>query len=415
MEGVDSPLNRSTVALGLAAALVLTSATQLRAVAIPLGIGEVALVGALLAIAARWYVQDGPLPRLRGFFEFACGFWLIALVGLSSGAILALVFERFPLETAVHDTAALLLAATASILVAGYLQEQGAAASFARYLLLLTVLCAAGLFVAGLAIGTLGPVELWYLGVRFRGWAENPNQFALLLVLAPFVGMQLAADDPYRRVRFLALMLTAMAIGATTLSDALVLAWAAALGGLALVKWLRVLTGRSTSGALLFFGVLLPIVAIAALLPFVSTLLMIADGFLRATYEEGGQGSLRLTIWKHGVDALMQSPIFGWGPGRHSGMWGPHGDMEAHNTFIDWAASAGIAGLAGYLFLLVAAFRASWRAQKLFLAFGVIAVAAFSCFHYVLRQPLFWVYLILAYEYSRAALIARWHSAEPQT
>ena len=52
------------------------------------------------------------------------------------------------------------------------------------------------LLILSLLTSQLGPVHLWYGGVRFRGWAENPNQLAMFMHPMPFLGWYLIQRTP---------------------------------------------------------------------------------------------------------------------------------------------------------------------------------------------------------------------------
>jgi O-antigen ligase len=127
-------------------------------------------------------------------------------------------------------------------------------------------------------------------------------------------------------------------------------------------------------------------------------LLLVSYGRITTTstevYNQGNQGSDRITLWQHGIAAISSSPVFGLGPGAHSGDKAPFLDFESHNTFIDWGGSTGMVGLAAYLSLLGWIAGRAWRNGFVVLVGAVISLATFSSFHYVLRHVIFWFYLL---------------------
>ena len=68
--------------------------------------------------------------------------------------------------------------------------------------------------------------------------------------------------------------------------------------------------------------------------------------------------------------------------------------MEAHSTYVDLAGSTGLIGLCALLCLVIATLMRCVLANKVYLALAVLSLATFSSFHYVLRQPVFWFYLV---------------------
>jgi O-antigen ligase len=115
---------------------------------------------------------------------------------------------------------------------------------------------------------------------------------------------------------------------------------------------------------------------------------------LSNTYNYGSQGSDRLTLWKNGIAALSHSPLFGLGPGAHSGYTRPFLDTEAHNTFIDWAASYGIIGLICYLTLLGWIGWKTWKNGSSALVAALISLVGYSVFVYTARHIVFWFSLL---------------------
>jgi O-antigen ligase len=121
-----------------------------------------------------------------------------------------------------------------------------------------------------------------------------------------------------------------------------------------------------------------------------------ADAELAAQriYDDGRQGAERLRAWEGGLRVIQSSPLFGRGPGAHSDSDTSSIVLEAHNTFVDWGASTGIVGLSAYLALVTWILILVWNSGRSALFAAVIALLAFSMFGYVLRQPIYWFYLL---------------------
>lgn len=140
--------------------------------------------------------------------------------------------------------------------------------------------------------------------------------------------------------------------------------------------------------------------ALIRLLLFITTLISLpilyylSSSTVVKVYDYGGQGSDRLRLWKNGLVAFSHSPVFGLGPGSHSGEVAPFLGMECHNTFIDWATTTGLTGLISYVALLGWIGWITWQKGFPILFAGVIASVGFVNFHYVARQPIYWFCLL---------------------
>ncbi len=114
----------------------------------------------------------------------------------------------------------------------------------------------------------------------------------------------------------------------------------------------------------------------------------------RVTSESGGALSGRVDRWQLGLDAIRERPVLGSGPGLYrrasspfdtpaaARAYGPDAlNVDAHNVFVEYGATTGLAGLAAFtLWLVLAARRA--RGELVWLA----AIGGVS----LLLQPL-WV------------------------
>jgi O-antigen ligase len=132
-------------------------------------------------------------------------------------------------------------------------------------------------------------------------------------------------------------------------------------------------------------------------------------GLLNSTDEEGKlirnsrQSAYRLLLWKESLTLIADYPVFGRGGGASGGSFDnqlEYEGMEAHNTFLDLGIATGLTGLVIFLVGLTRILRQLWRARLIWEASFVSLVLIFSCFHNLLRQPLFWL-LIAAGDYWR--------------
>jgi O-antigen ligase len=255
--------------------------------------------------------------------------------------------------------------------------------------------------VALAAVGgdlSLGPVAVdgWLRG-RFRGWAANPNQLALALLLVPFALSAIARRQRRSAARgWLWVLATAgVTLGGLTRSDALGAAWAAGSAGVMVLVWLRLAREAPPGswGRRLARGVVPALLLLAAVVYGPAAARMVR-AHVQAELAFEGSGAQRSTLLRHGLEAWSRSPIVGLGPGAHSGYPGPFDGMEAHNTLVDWGMSTGAVGAAALVVLLAVLAARVLRARDPLPAAGLAALLVFAAFHYMIRHPVFWLALV---------------------
>ena len=116
---------------------------------------------------------------------------------------------------------------------------------------------------------------------------------------------------------------------------------------------------------------------------------------------DGGQGSARLALWKNAFSTVAASPVVGLGPGAHvplfNGNTGAVVLNEAHNTVIDILVVTGILGMSLFCFLVGIIFFTAYKVRQLILLLACLTpLGVYSLFHFLGRQPLFWIVLCLA-------------------
>lgn len=235
-------------------------------------------------------------------------------------------------------------------------------------------------------------VPLLFGGSRFKGLAENPNQLAIVLLIAVPVLC-------YGRRR---LVWASMAVvpGLLSLSAGLAVSWAtgAALGALAVFRATTELAKLRLLGALLVGLAVMPLL--------VGNPVRIAFEYAASIVGQGEDedGNGRLPLNRHGVEAVLASPMVGLGPGMHSGVTGPHEGGQAHSLPVDWLTQTGVIGA---LVLVRFLWRAVWRrcTTDPRSAFAAGAFTAYAFSGYALRHPIVWVLLLVLYDgRSRAGL-----------
>lgn len=389
MKGADTV---STV--WLAAGMVLTSATETRMAEVPLGIGEVMLV-TWLAGRTLQQMRRGDLVSNRILRAFAT-FWGVAFVALLAGALVAGSMGLEAEGGVTHDLPAYVLAAAVGLAYLGSpdLRER---AELSVPLLVVFAVVPLGLIavIDQVAAGVL-PFRVWF-GPRFVGWAKNPNQTALLLSVTPLFALDVIRHTKkvVMRVLMTGLFATALVIGILTESDALKLSWMAAAGLVALLAWLRAVQGARRRQ---FWGIvwrlIIPLAVVGGMVLYWGQVTTELQETAEGTYRKSNQGDDRITLWRNGFEAMKVSPIVGLGPGAHSGIRGPFEGSEAHNSVLDWGASAGLVGVAAYLVLVLSMALQARRDPSGLTLVTVGTLFIFSLFHFVLRHPLFWFYML---------------------
>lgn len=294
----------------------------------------------------------------------------------------------------VRDLVAYQLVFVIAALLALTTQEK----SFWRTLLAQFVIVTLIALLYQLAAGVIqGTADL--TGARFRGWARNPNQLALLVVAVPALAV-MWAQISRARYRFPVAVATfgaALWLGILSRSDALSVGWSIGLFVLLLgtmvramnsKKWTQVFTGLALMAALLFMT------------PFLVTTAYERFMYL---YQWNSQGDVRLDLWLGGLAAWLESPLVGQGPGVTSFALSMTGS-ETHNSLIDLLAMIGILGVAPIIAVLMAVVIRVGRASLVGLA-SMSAMLGFATFHLVFRHPVFlvsmWLLTVTALELTK--------------
>ncbi len=262
---------------------------------------------------------------------------------------------------------------------------------------------------------------VWYYGVKLQGLSDNPNQIGFLAAIGLGV---LSADEIMHRpplpVKLVGAFACALAGYLSGSAAFLVAAFAA--GALVL---LRVLFGRrsSQSGKI---TASVPATLVVALLTVAILFLgsrmaklsiwpshvteyfeilekkglrgSVAESLEEYAKADGGQGSVRLQLWTDASKLILSSPLLGLGPGQHLRAIGDPKPQEAHNTLIDILLISGLVGALPVAIIFLLILRSAFRNSRLYIVCLLVGpVLAFGMFHYIGRQPLFWIALMMAW------------------
>ena len=377
--------------------VVLTGATQLRAGGVPLGPGELLLAAWVLFVVFLLLV--GLNFKIGNALKIMLIYWLISWTLMGFGTIIAISMSRLETNTAIHDIFAFLFLTIISCLLSLNLNNKdshyhGQLASLAFFIL---AFCSTLLLAIAMIVPRLGPIDFWW-AYRFRGWAENPNQMALLMLGMPFLGWHLLRRSrrSRHRIAYTLAIGCCVLVGVATASDGLRIAWAVTLGGLGVLAWYRAVLLRARGAVMYLSHLALPLLAVVLGYTFGDELVAQLERVSQETYEEGGQGSVRTTLWSHGIEAILRSPLVGFGPGSYSGLYGPFEGYEAHNMLIDWGMSTGGLGVLLHVGLLLLIAWRAFKANSLALLGLVASLIMFGMSAYILRQPIYWLLLVLS-------------------
>jgi O-antigen ligase len=414
----------------LAAGLITATMTRLRPLDIPLGVGEVLLSLFILAAlleclkgASRHQLTAELRPRMWLLGCYAALF-LMLMVGCWQGS----QSDMNPYAGSVRD---MLAYAFCFLVSAGMIVHCDGPDDTVRILRCLTWMGLSGsavIWIWAVGFGTLGGFNLWYggYGARFVGLAANPNQNALLLVSMPFLLSFLfrTSEAGHWGRRFgMGVGAIGLAAGWSTGSSALRFIWIVLIPMMMAGMFFRADLRRVRRDYVLTVG-------LGAMLIFLSSESVLSGvrdffsgifggdvfpgaGTMNADMMmlTGGAGwTDRLTLWKNAWLVIQGSPVFGYGPGPLSGMNGPFGGSEAHNSLLDWMMATGFVGGVALTALVSVVLWCSVRRGSLDLFFALSALLIFSMAHHVLRHPWVWAMLTLLAVHA-GGLHGRWSRA----
>ncbi len=431
-----------TLDLLLAIGILLSTASQLRPSAAPIGPGEVCLVIWIALTIGRQTVQLGTqfTPALSRLVIF----WLLFAAAQSIGTLTGFTIgDVHDTSLFMHDVLAYLLLAAISVLcVAG----PGAGAHLHRVAWFLVAVGSASLALQlAQAWGWIGAgsLDLWYWD-RLRGWSENPNQLALLCAMLGLLSLHLAgvAAGTPARIAAIGTAVLPIYVGRLSKGDAFSLVLVASgpiFIALKLRTWLRSgqpsLTIRS---AFVWIAILaLPLVFVSAI-PFGYSLAVEARG-LADDLAKGNErdtektAQIRLQTWQNAIDRGVESGMLGLGPGPHlpipalilEGRQDSSGEpknvahpepngtpnFEAHDTLLDIFTQGGLLAVLSLVWLVAATFLLTCRVRLDGLTTLLCGLAIFSIFHLIIRYPIFWFAIaicLVAAQDRKASLMRQW-------
>jgi hypothetical protein len=409
--------------LSMAAAMLLALATQLRVFGSAVGAALLLLALGPATIHALW---SGPARMGEGVLNLLF-FWGLLAAGLSLGAMASIVAGvPIDISLAMHDVFAYALLAVFTVTLAALPRRAEALRAIQWRVAILGAVMAVLQLANANGVFALPGVDPWYWD-RMRGWAENPNQFALLSLVTGFCALALIdkAETPARGLLALLCAATTLAVGLQSKSNAYTLM---VLGGSAvylLIKAARGLIAAERAGYPAAAAVLTAVSAFAFAVTIVSATVdwradfrSLSGAFARKGDDESADGALRLELWRQAIAVGGFSAGFGLGPGPHLAIpsslvaarkseeepknlshpkVGLAPNFEAHNTVLELLVQGGALAVAGFLWVLAYGGARALRAGEDGAVALLVATIAFGSFHVIFRHPLVWFCLCLSF------------------
>jgi len=362
--------------------------TQFRLFSLPIGIGEIGLLGLGLIILIKVIKEKINLTFL--FKNPFVIFWLLTFLLLAISYLWVNIMDIHHSDTnVIHDILAygfvlyciglfLMLEKFFNISI-NIIMERMLYYSILFYGVLL-----AFTFLFGTAVGITGH---YFAVERYMGLSSNPNQLALLFTIIPFMIFAYSKGCKTK--------LYNNDINAYLSLLSIIIIWYISSRGLVIGVVLGILLivpyyfNKQIKKMMLFLYLILIILILYNYSSIIDML------FSR------GMGGLthRIELWGNGIELIKLSPFIGFGPGAHvstivdmSHYW------EVHNTFLDLLLQTGMVGLIAYLILLYKISSNLIRNGNIFLIAAFVALIVFSSVHFVLRHPIFWFYLFYFYQ-----------------
>lgn len=385
------PLN----AIGLRAigfGLVLTTATKLRFGNLPIGPGEIIIAGLLCAGLAS--LAHNPLKSLTNMTPIAVRlmvFWCLFLASYGVGAWCGVSLGVFKPGPALHDTASLMFSAAFCTWAAMIHWDQARFEQVALTILTVLVAIELPLLIATYAARlSAAPLPTDYFqhhflagNKEFLGWSHNINQIVIPMICGlPLAWNRLGQVGLFNRkgAAWAVLLAGTYMLGIFSFSRTFLVAQAAYAFFAALLVLGR---KRGLSPSWAFFWMMTAIACLYA-----------GTMALYAMRDVMPQHASRFQLFCNGIEAIAASWGLGLGPGNFSGATAPFQGMEAHNLFLDVAMSGGVAALFLFLLLYRHCLLCVSRLQNTSYQAIHICLFIFLLFHFPMRHPLFWFYMI---------------------
>jgi len=382
-------INKEIISSIFVVSMIIILFTQLRIFNLPIGFGEFGLLLLGLIIFLQLLIEKKNI-----FFQFKhlfIVFWVIIFITLILSYLWVNIMNIHSTNTnVIHDIMAYGFVMYCILLFIlldkhynldfGILVERISYYSLLFYGILLGVTYCFG--------DVLG-ITLKYENIaRYVGLSSNANQLALVFTIIPF--LILFYNKEYK----------------TNLYDNININLLLFILSIFIIYWI------SSRGLILALVIMFILVGIFYLyqkynkiilwlyIALLSLIILNYDLIIHMLFIKGiGSFEHRIELWTNAIELFQLSPLIGFGPGAHvstvvnlSHYW------EVHNTFLDLLLQVGIIGLSLYIFLLYKIGKNLFVYGNILLFAAFCVLILFSSVHFVLRHPIFWLYLFYFYQ-----------------
>lgn len=251
------------------------------------------------------------------------------------------------------------------------------------------VLIIGTLFVVSQFRQTLFGMSLFYGEARFSPLADNPHQINVLTSTLPFIGFRILKEAKSLRSKAVTAVFLAanLLVSLSTRSDTMKVAYIVCFY-LMLVIHER---GSRQEKPSYFAAIFVSLIAFLGIVYSWDWFV----GLVIRFFEEGDAGGVRFILWRNSVQAGMRSPIFGLGPGAHTGFYGPFEAVESHQMLLTMFTQSGLIGVTVLMALVFKVVRTVYKDKHVFIM--VVGLLISSLSGTMLRRTVWWIYMMICY------------------
>lgn len=257
---------------------------------------------------------------------------------------------------------------------------------------LYTSLLLSGLFVVSRMTSSIFGMNILHYD-QFRPFATNIHHISMVVGPLPFIGLFLFKKIPskkiVKRLFIVTLIISNVIIGLNTGSFKVYLGFIT--GVIVLVYFLVLNTIKEPRPRFLLIILLTVLILI-----FVALNLDNIIKLFISTFREEDIGSGREILYSSSIEKVINSPIFGYGPGAHA-VYNVGSFSDAHQTFLTLLLQAGAIAFIVYLLLWIKIlFRLRFNA---YLIAASMPIFIYALGGDIVRRLPMWIYLFLLYHY----------------
>ncbi len=251
------------------------------------------------------------------------------------------------------------------------------------------VLIIGTLFVVSQFRQTLFGMSLFYGEERFSPLADNPHQINVLTSTLPFIGFKILKEAKSLESKTVtsAFLAANLLVSLSTRSDTMKVVYIVCFYLMIVIRE----RGSRQEKPSYLAAISVSLIAFAGILYFWDWFV----GLIIRFFEEGDAGGVRFILWRNSVQAGMRSPIFGLGPGAHTGFYGPFEAVESHQMLLTMFTQSGLIGVTVLMALVFKVVRTVYKDKHVFIM--VVGLLISSLSGTMLRRTVWWIYMMICY------------------